>query len=108
MDKELQCDIAGHFASLKRLNDTSPKARYESNADFCLVDLATKAMEAKLLASREKGRGGWWDDDRCSVDDLQQMLAEHLTKGDMVDVMNFAAMIYVRGIIAAGSGEDGQ
>ena len=32
----------------------------------------------------------------CSLEYLKQLLAEHIEKGDMVDVANFAAMIYAR------------
>jgi (2Fe-2S) ferredoxin len=65
--------------------------------DRILVKEASYAMEKKLEKSREKGRGGWWDNGQCSIEDLKRMLEDHLAKGDMVDVMNFAAMIFVRG-----------
>jgi hypothetical protein len=66
------------------------------SADGMLVRVASSAMDEKLRLSREKGRGGWWDSSTCSIEDLKRMLVEHVDKGDMVDVMNFAAMIYFR------------
>lgn len=68
----------------------------EKYADDRLCDFAFSAMMRKLEKSRDKGRGGWWDKDRCAIEDLKLMLNDHVQKGDMVDVMNLAAMIYVR------------
>jgi hypothetical protein len=65
-------------------------------ADERLCQYAKMAMEEKLEEKRLEGRGGWWNSDECSIDSLRQMLREHIEKGDMVDVMNFAAMIYAR------------
>ena len=53
-------------------------------------------MVEKLAKKRDQGRGGWWNPDECSIDYLKQLLVEHIEKGDMVDVANFAAMIYAR------------
>lgn len=61
--------------------------------DEALARCAAKAMEHKLAVSRDKGRGGWWHDE-CSIESLEVMLVEHIKKGDMVDVMNIAAMIW--------------
>jgi hypothetical protein len=68
----------------------------ENFADDRLLFFAEMAMKEKLNVSRRKGKGGWWNKDDCSVDHLKNLLLEHIEKGDMVDVMNFAAMIYVR------------
>lgn len=79
-------------------------------ADELGVERFTKAMLAKLARKRDEGRGGWnhqpytSQPDRgdvteyfgCSVADLQHMLAEHIAKGDMVDIANFAMMIWNR------------
>lgn len=54
------------------------------------------AMEQKLMQKRVDGRGGWHDPEQCSVDYLRQLLVEHVDKGDMVDVANFAMMIWNR------------
>ena len=65
-------------------------------ADEILVEQATVAMAEKLAKVRsEKGRGGWHTPD-CKTDDLMAKLLTKVEEGDMVDVMNYAAMIYVR------------
>lgn len=68
----------------------------DSVADDRLCQYASMAMKEKLEEKRAEGRGGWWDDSRCSIEVLRKMLAEHVEKGDMVDVMNLSAMIYAR------------
>lgn len=64
--------------------------------DEYLVAVIKEEMGIKLSKKRRDGRGGWWNESICSVDLLRQLLEEHLTKGDMIDVINLAAMIYAR------------
>lgn len=85
----------------KNICNIAPEFRDEF-MDNELVNSAKKAMEEKLKAARNKGRGGWWSDD-CKAESLKEMLKEHVEKGDMRDVMNIAAMIYYRE--SAGIGE---
>jgi len=54
------------------------------------------AMLEKLHDKRNEGRGGWHDQYECTMKDLKQMLKEHIKKGDMVDIANFAMMIWNR------------
>ena len=65
-------------------------------ADTILVNDFTTRMSAKLSCQREEGYGGWWDNSVCSIESLKKSLVEHIEKGDMVDVANFAAMIHAR------------
>jgi len=68
-------------------------------ADSKLVAFAKDAMLEKLTKAREKGRHGWWDPEVCTVEDLKVALFDQFYgEFDMVDIMNFAAMIYVREI----------
>lgn len=60
------------------------------------VNNLSAAMRKKLRRKRAEGRSGWHDPDQCSVKRLKLMLRAHLNKGDMVDVANFAMMIYNR------------
>ena len=80
------------------LRDLNGRNYYAANmiADDRLCFAAHQAMVQKLRKKREEGRGGWWNPDECSVEFLRECLHAHLLKGDMVDVMNFAAMIYAR------------
>lgn len=82
--------------SLRKLAQTAPRDVIEQYADDRLRSYARMAMRDKLEIARLKGRGGWWNEDECSVEYLRDLLREHIDKGDMVDVMNFAAMIYAR------------
>ena len=65
------------------------------DADEAMVVMATEAMTAKLAKKRNDGRGGWHGSD-CTTDRLRSMLEAHVHKGDMVDVLNIAGMIYAR------------
>lgn len=64
--------------------------------DEAVQFFATK-MKYKMGASRAKGRSGWDDPVACPTDFLQRMLAEHVYKGDPVDVANIAMMLDARG-----------
>jgi hypothetical protein len=68
----------------------------ENYADQRMVEITKRAMASKLEAARDKGRHGWWNSEQCSIEDLKKMLLEHIEKGDMIDVMNFAGMIFIR------------
>lgn len=69
----------------------------ERVAEELLIKEASYAMKQKLEKSRiEKGRVGWWNEKVCSIGQLKQLLKDHTAKCDMVDIMNIAAMIYVR------------
>jgi len=72
------------------------KSYLEETADMRLLDLAQRAMREKLSLARRKGRGGWWNQAECSIDHLKALLSDHVEKGDMRDVMNLAAMVYLR------------
>jgi hypothetical protein len=52
-----------------------------------------KMMAEKMAASRAKGRSGWDDPSRCSVEYLRELLHDHLAKGDPVDVANICMML---------------
>ena len=64
------------------------------DADETGVDRFTEAMRRKLTKKRKEGRGGWNND--CRIELLLAMLHEHAIKGDMVDIANFAMMIWNR------------
>ncbi len=64
-------------------------------ADTILVEMTAYEMHKKLCKKRKAGRGGWFGPN-CSNKELKAMLVEHVSKGDMVDVINIAAMIHAR------------
>lgn len=92
--------IREDVASIRRRASGDPDARevYDKLADDRLVRHAANAMREKLQLAREKGRGGWWNSDECTIDNLRILLREHVEKGDMRDVLNLAAMVYLREI----------
>ena len=71
-----------------------PTANNQS-ADIMLVSIASIAMTEKLKKKRGEGKRDWHTSPLIN-DDLLSELRKHVDKGDMVDVMNFAAMIYAR------------
>lgn len=71
----------------KKLNNES--------ADIALVDKVAEKMREKLNKKRKEGYGGWHTS-HVSNAELKARLIAHIDKGDMIDVMNFAAMIYMR------------
>lgn len=88
-------------AELRRLYEENEKlkAQQESVAhpDNVAIDRFAAAMKAKMAKQRAKGYGGWDDKADCPASRLQQMLVDHIAKGDPVDVANFTMMLWNRG-----------
>lgn len=80
----------------EKLKDWKPVVPVEPHPDDLAVDKFAAMMKDKLKKSREKGRGGWDDPSRCSVEYLADLLIEHVQKGDPVDVANLAMMLALR------------
>ena len=68
------------------------------------VDRLAAAMKAKLAEKRAEGYGGWNDPDECPPGRLAQLLHDHLSKGDPLDIANFAMMLWNRGESCATRG----
>lgn len=68
----------------------------ERDADQQLLIAAKCAMAEKLGAYREKGFGGWWSKDVCSIDYLYSLREKALKDNDHISVLNFTAMIAMR------------
>lgn len=67
-----------------------------SHDDDRAIERFAAALKAKLRQKRDEGRSGWQDKVECPPGRLQRMLAEHLAKGDPVDVGAFAMMLFNR------------
>ena len=65
-------------------------------ADEALVQCISAAMSSRLTQKRNQAYGGWLGS-ACSQASLHQLLAKNLAHGDMIDVINLAGMIHVRG-----------
>ena len=64
-------------------------------SDEILVEMTAYEMTQKLEKKRKSGRHGWFGPN-CSNRLLKQILSENMAKGDMIDVINLAAMIHAR------------
>lgn len=73
------------------------RSNHYSHPDDIAVDKFAAAMKEKLAKKRDEGRGGWDDREACPDGFLQGLLLRHLSKGDPIDVGNFAMMIWNRG-----------
>ncbi len=94
--RALHCVITALSTPSEQFAKSSPDAEkggVEMHPDDRAVDLFAARMKTKLAMAREKGRGGWDDPAQCSVAYLQQLLHEHIAKGDPVDVANFCMML---------------
>lgn len=93
VNQDLVLDSIKRITKLETMWDNDEINYY---ADEILIRDTADMMRKKLTASREKGRGGWWDDKACSLEELKKKLDEHIAKGDYLDVVNLAAMINFR------------
>lgn len=64
------------------------------HADDLAVDRFAAALKAKLADARAKGRSGW---ETCDIEDLSDMLRDHVEKGDPRDVAAFCCFLWNRG-----------
>ena len=66
------------------------------NVDRAAHQRFSKECGDKLADAASKGRGGWHAPHMVSGEQLARMLVEHLKKGDMRDVANFAMFLHER------------
>lgn len=71
----------------------------EYHPDDVAVDRFAAAMKKKLANARAKGRSGWDDPAKCTVEFLAELLVAHLSKGNegnLEDVANLCMMLHQR------------
>ena len=68
----------------------------DADADREGVRRFAEALLQKLAEKRAQGYSGWNDPADCSIKRLEKLLAEHISKGDPVDIGNFCMMIWNR------------
>ncbi len=73
-----------------------PPTKPAQHKDDLAVDRFAQAMKHKMAVSRDKGRSGWDNEAQCSIPGLAKLLVEHISKGDPVDIANFAMMLHQR------------
>ncbi len=88
----LQSDTVNLLDELKAIRHKSGS----QHSDDMAVDRFCLAMKAKLCAKRQEGRCGWEDPQSTPLSFLEDCLRDHVSKGDPVDVANFAMMIWHR------------
>lgn len=67
----------------------------DQNADKLLVEFAAHEMRERLNSQSESGFHGWHGPN-CTNEDLIERLKKNLEKGDLIDVLNLAAMALAR------------
>lgn len=88
-----------HFTHREILEWREKEVAYrDRHADDVAVDTFAQAMKNKLAEKRAQGAGGWDKPDECTVETLVQMLIENISKGDPVDIANFAMMLFHRDV----------
>ena len=58
------------------------------------VDDFAYAMKKKLISKAMRDGKAGWDDPNWPREDILRQLIEHVEKGDMVDVANFAMFVW--------------
>jgi len=76
--------------------DALTKNVAEQLADARLVEHTAQSMRSRLDQARDSGKGGWWNPADRSLEELRAMLKDCFDQGDMLDVVNIAAMIHIR------------
>lgn len=79
------------------LDDVLARTAVNQHPDDEAVDTFAQAMHAKMAAARAKGKEGWDDPERCSLDRLIELCDKSLGDAEWVDVANYAMMLHVRG-----------
>lgn len=79
--------------------DEYRRAHIEDHPDETAVDRFATMMKIKLHEARLKGREGWDDPARCSIEELRSLFRGHVAKanpGNWVDLALLAMMIHLR------------
>lgn len=79
------------------LADVLARTAVNQHPDDEAVDRFASAMHAKMAQARAKGKEGWDDPERCSVDRLVELFDTSVLAEEWVDVANYAMMLWARG-----------
>ena len=90
--------FAMQMAAIKKNAPSTERFVTEDRADRELVSFTQKLMREKLAKARQKGRQGWWNPDDCQIEHLHDLLNTAHKEGDMISIINYAAMINARRI----------
>ena len=88
-----------------RRDDAAP-GWSEREINECLVAYARNAIAERMRDGPEQGRNSWWQEYERSPSDLRHDLISALKSGSAIDVLVYAAMIYVRAAVdGPGAGD---
>lgn len=93
------CDMALHSLPTEGMPEEPVSIEsYETDEWACAAGVLrfSAAMRAKLDKKRRAGRGGWNRPEECTIEYLRELLAEHVLKGDPLDIANLCMMIWNR------------
>lgn len=79
------------------LADVLAHTAVNKHPDDEAVDRFAAAMHAKMASARAKGKEGWDDPARCTVEYLRALLTDCFQNEEYVDVANYAMMLWARG-----------
>ncbi len=77
------------------ITDDEDFLQEKARDDYALAQF-TAAMRDKLVEAWESGRYGWWDDEVCTINDLNLMFFEQVAQRDWVSIANFAMFLHQR------------
>lgn len=86
------------MAAIRKQAASTDRQVTEDRADRELIAFTQKKMREALAKARTKGRQGWWSEADCQIEHLEDLLSRAFDQGDMISVINYAAMIEARRI----------
>lgn len=95
LDHHNEGQIALATSMLDLLKTTTTPSDATTFDDYAIDNFAN-AMKEKMRKKAAEGRGGWHDKEQCKTEFLNQLLHEHVVKGDPIDVANFCMMLWDR------------
>src|SRR5690554_5538506 len=88
--------IALNLLDLRTKSSSDEAWLNNDRADRELLIYTQKAMRQRLAAARDKGRQGWWNDAEVDCETLKSLLYRALDDNDLINVINYAAMLHTR------------
>lgn len=97
-------DYIKHDMAQWRRGDAAPDWS-EREINECLVAYARYAIAERMRDGPEQGLNSWWQEYERSPSDLRHDLISAMKSGSAIDVLVYAAMIYVRVAVDGPGGE---
>ena len=85
-----------HLEAFYRLERDKGSDFANATIDSALVTYTRDTMTNKLKHAAKQGHKNWWKKEDCSIDDLKELHAKHVDKGEFLDAGIFAMFIHAR------------